>query len=144
MDWYYAEGTKRVGPLDGRQMGQLAQQGKITPETLVWREGLPSWVAAKKVAPNLFLGVAPQPPKPAEAPPKPGAGASSVTLEPGSPLNLQINLVDTLGDLSGGQTSWAIWATSPDSGVWARWVKPRDLWPVRWSGKSSCVPPAAS
>lgn len=102
MDWYYAEGTKRVGPLDGRQMGQLAQQGKITPETLVWREGLPSWVAAKKVAPNLFLGVAPQPPKPAEAPPKPGAGASSVTLEPGSPLNLQINLVDTLGDLSGG------------------------------------------
>ncbi|HOF39567.1 MAG TPA: lysoplasmalogenase family protein [Candidatus Hydrogenedentes bacterium] len=101
MDWYYADGTNQVGPLDGRQMGQLAQQGKVTPETLVWRAGFPAWVAAKKAAPHLFLGVAPQPAPPQAAAPKPGEGTPGAGRAPAPSLNLQSNLVDALADTGG-------------------------------------------
>ncbi len=98
MDWYYADGTNQVGPLDGRQMGQLAQQGKITAETLVWRAGFPAWVAAKRAAPHLFSGAAPQAAPAQAAAPKPGEGAPGAGREPVSSLNLQSNLADALGD----------------------------------------------
>lgn len=105
MDWYYADGNKQIGPLDGRQMGQLAQQGKITPDTLVWREGLPNWVAAKKVAPHLFQNV-PQGPTPAQpAVHQPAAGStSSFNLDLTGGLGLQSNLGDTLTDISGAKS----------------------------------------
>jgi hypothetical protein len=112
MDWYYAEGNQQVGPLDGRQMGQLVQQGRILPDTLVWREGLPSWTAAKKVAPNLFQNM-PQPPggqaqasqpqaagQPAAAPSPAGPGAGT-GLDLSGGLGLQGNLADSLTHISG-------------------------------------------
>lgn len=106
MDWYYAEGNKQVGPLDGRQMGLLAQQGKITPTTLVWREGLQSWVAAQKVAPHLFQGAAPraQPQYAGQQPAAQSPGASSgssLNLDLTSDLGLKSNLADSLSDMSG-------------------------------------------
>ncbi|MFO7975624.1 MAG: lysoplasmalogenase family protein [Candidatus Hydrogenedentota bacterium] len=112
MDWYYADGNKQVGPLDGRQMGQLAQQGKITPNTLVWREGLPNWTAAKKIAPNLFQNMPQRPAGQAPGPQPQSAGQQPAAQSPGSPgggsnldlsenLGLQSNLADSLTDMSG-------------------------------------------
>jgi hypothetical protein len=43
MEWYYAEGNERRGPVDDAQFKQLAATGKIGPDTLVWKAGLPAW-----------------------------------------------------------------------------------------------------
>jgi hypothetical protein len=45
MNWYYVEAdTKRqVGPIDGDEFVALISSGKITPGTLVWREGMAHW-----------------------------------------------------------------------------------------------------
>jgi hypothetical protein len=50
MNWYYADGTKQVGPLTEADFENLVRTGIITPETLVWREGLPSWQSYRQVA----------------------------------------------------------------------------------------------
>jgi len=112
MDWYYAEANKQIGPLDGRQIGLLVQEGKITPNTLLWREGLPIWMAAKKVAPNLFQNMPLQPPAQASAQGPQPAGQRPAAQGPGTPgaasnldlagdLGLQSNLADSLTDISG-------------------------------------------
>lgn len=43
MNWYYAENTERKGPFDQSAFDELVKSGKVTPETLVWREDLPDW-----------------------------------------------------------------------------------------------------
>ena len=43
MKWYYADGDNRVGPLEEAALDELIASGKVRPETLVWREGMPSW-----------------------------------------------------------------------------------------------------
>ena len=51
--YYYTDGKERYGPFT---MDQLRDR-KIGPETLVWKEGMPDWVAAKKISDleSLFL-----------------------------------------------------------------------------------------
>ena len=44
MDWYYAIGGERFGPLDQAGFDQLVYEGRITGVTLVWRDGLDDWV----------------------------------------------------------------------------------------------------
>jgi hypothetical protein len=43
MDWYYAVGGDRKGPVGEEEFQRLAQQGTITSQTLVWREGMANW-----------------------------------------------------------------------------------------------------
>ena len=43
MNWYYIDGPLRVGPLNETEWAELVRVGKITPETLVWHEGLEKW-----------------------------------------------------------------------------------------------------
>ncbi len=44
MNWYYARGDERMGPVDEAQIVALASTGQITPQTLVWREGMADWM----------------------------------------------------------------------------------------------------
>jgi uncharacterized RDD family membrane protein YckC len=44
MNWYYARGDERMGPVDEAQILALAATGQITAQTLVWREGMADWV----------------------------------------------------------------------------------------------------
>lgn len=42
--WYYADAQRqRQGPLPAEALQQLLTQGHLTPDTLVWREGMPDW-----------------------------------------------------------------------------------------------------
>ncbi len=50
MEWFYAEGNERRGPVDDAQFKQLAAAGKIRPDTLVWHAALPNWQAYSTVA----------------------------------------------------------------------------------------------
>ena len=41
--WYYAVNQERKGPVDDAAMSDLVGNGVITPDTLVWRQGLTEW-----------------------------------------------------------------------------------------------------
>ncbi len=56
MDWYYASGADQKGPVGDDELQRLAQQGVVTPETLVWREGLTSWQPHGGIAPQALAG----------------------------------------------------------------------------------------
>ena len=43
MQWYYAEGQERKGPFAEEEFQRLVQQGAVTRQTLVWREGMANW-----------------------------------------------------------------------------------------------------
>ena len=43
MNWYYAHGEERSGPCTEEQFQALVRQGVVTPQTLVWREGMANW-----------------------------------------------------------------------------------------------------
>jgi len=45
MQWYYARDGEQVGPLSAEDFHALVTSGEIGSETLVWREGLDSWLA---------------------------------------------------------------------------------------------------
>lgn len=54
-EWYYAEGQQRQGPVAEQEIRRLFQRGQLTLDTLVWREGLPQWVALRTVVDELQL-----------------------------------------------------------------------------------------
>jgi len=43
MEWYYSENNERLGPVSDDELAELDKAGKITAETLVWREGWSDW-----------------------------------------------------------------------------------------------------
>lgn len=44
MEWYYAEGEERQGPVSEAVFEGLVAEGKIGMDTLVWNESLSGWV----------------------------------------------------------------------------------------------------
>jgi hypothetical protein len=51
MNWHYAADGKPQGPFSEEHFQSLVHSGVITPDTLVWREGLPSWQPYRKIVP---------------------------------------------------------------------------------------------
>lgn len=47
--WYYEHEGKPAGPESQEKMESLLRDGVIRPETLVWQEGMPDWVQARRV-----------------------------------------------------------------------------------------------
>lgn len=43
MQWYYAIGDQRNGPVDQAEFERLVQTGIIKSDTLVWRQGMANW-----------------------------------------------------------------------------------------------------
>ena len=43
MNWHYAIDGENRGPVGDEEIQGLVQQGVITGETLVWREGMADW-----------------------------------------------------------------------------------------------------
>lgn len=48
-EWFYQLNGFRRGPVQPGVLRQLAASGEVTPETLIWREGLPQWAKAGSV-----------------------------------------------------------------------------------------------
>lgn len=80
MNWYYVEFGKQAGPVDDATLEQLREAGRITTETLIWREGMPQWLpysqakADERPSFNLKLG------DEAGAPPRGGAQSAPGTV----------------------------------------------------------------
>ncbi len=43
MTWFYAEGGQQIGPVSEDEFRSLRAEGRIRPDTLVWREGMAQW-----------------------------------------------------------------------------------------------------
>lgn len=50
MQWFYAVGSERLGPVSSEQFSNLVADGTVTASTLVWREGFANWQAWGEVA----------------------------------------------------------------------------------------------
>ncbi|QDU98437.1 DUF4339 domain-containing protein [Lignipirellula cremea] len=62
--WYYAQGDEEKGPVTTADLKSMAAAGKLKPDDLVWKEGMPDWSAASTVR-GLFAhppGSRPSPP----------------------------------------------------------------------------------
>lgn len=44
MDWYYARGGLKQGPVSLQTLRDLVANGQVGPDDLVWTEGFPKWV----------------------------------------------------------------------------------------------------
>jgi hypothetical protein len=55
IDWYYAKGQEQFGPVGTSELKAMAEDGRLTPEDLVWREGLSQWTPSSRVR-GLFTG----------------------------------------------------------------------------------------
>lgn len=49
VQWYFALGGERVGPLSQADLMARIQAGEVTAETLVWRAGMANWTPAAQV-----------------------------------------------------------------------------------------------
>jgi hypothetical protein len=75
--WSVLVNDKQFGPLDFSHLAKLAREGALKPDSLVWRAGLQTWVAAETVG-GLFA--------PAAAPTRKDAGLAEISLSPADRL----------------------------------------------------------
>jgi hypothetical protein len=107
--WYYARWGQQQGPVTSQQLHSLAQAGQLSPNDLVWKEGLPNWVEASRVR-GLFgedgevdlelprdAGQRPEQPGP-YVPPQPAIpiGYQTQPLEPAPPNYLVQSILVTI------------------------------------------------
>lgn len=68
--WHYAREGEKFGPTDLGGLRKMAASLHLTPESLVWSEGLPAWVPATSIETLIF------PPREELPPPLPVTEAS--------------------------------------------------------------------
>jgi len=66
MNWYYVSQGQQAGPVTQEELLALVREGKISEETLVWREGMPNWTAFHQA--GLSTAPVPMPPPVAQPP----------------------------------------------------------------------------
>ncbi len=62
VQYYAAIDGQQVGPMGAQQLAQQASAGKVTPQTLVWKQGMSGWTPAGQVMElNNIFGATPPP-----------------------------------------------------------------------------------
>lgn len=56
--WYYEHDGAQQGPVDAETLKRLVDEGVVSRETLVWRDGMADWMPAAQ-APSLMGGAPP-------------------------------------------------------------------------------------
>lgn len=46
VQWYYARNDQQFGPVSAAELKQLAEAGRLSPDDLLWREGMEQWTTA--------------------------------------------------------------------------------------------------
>ncbi len=64
--YYVAMNNQQSGPFDRAALQRLAQASQLTPQTLVWKQGMPNWGPASDVADLRSLFGAAPPPLPSQ------------------------------------------------------------------------------
>ena len=118
--WYYTSAGKQSGPVSGPELKRMASSGHLSPDDMVWKEGMPNWVPAAKLK-GLFTATPaatatplPQPPAPASCPAHSQEAGMSTPPEPMPNLTNNANPMtqvpdpnSTLPTPAKGDMSWA-------------------------------------
>jgi hypothetical protein len=125
--WFFASNGQQQGPVPETQFRDSIARGSVTPDTLVWTEGMAGWQRAGEI-PGLMSG--PRPPAMPQAGPPPvmaaggGYGGGSLTIGFGIWDWVWRHIVLVLGMLLIIPGPWLI--------VWAlNWIVPRVRVPGR-------------
>jgi hypothetical protein len=124
--WYYRKHGEAHGPVRPNELKRLAESGQISPDDLVWKEGLTKWIRAVRVK-----GLFPAQTREATA----GTREEPLPLpppEPAAPTQEQVLLLyDLLRDepvfvdwyLKTYRSDWIRWGRSelPRGALWSRW-----------------------
>jgi GYF domain 2 len=126
--WFYASQGQQQGPFPEVQLRSLIARGAVTPDTLVWTDGMAGWQRAGDI-PGLASGPGSRPPAvPQPGGPMAGAGgqySSAGSHDGGGPLSIDFgileftwrSLVFAIGMIFIIPAPWAI--------VWyLRWIVP--------------------
>ena len=64
--YYIFVNNQQLGPFNMQQLADFVRQGQLTPETLVWKQGMPQWakVSEQQDLQGLFQASPPPPPPP--------------------------------------------------------------------------------
>jgi hypothetical protein len=123
--WFFAANGQQQGPVAETRFRDLIAQGSITPDSLVWTEGMANWQRAGDI-PGLMSGVRP-PAVPRAEPPSimdAGYGGGALTIDFGIWQFFWRSLVATLGGLLVIPGPWLI--------VWfLKWIVSRVRVPGR-------------
>jgi GYF domain 2 len=124
--WFFASDGQQQGPVPETQLRDLIARGSVTPDTLVWSEGMAGWQKAGEI-PGLMTGA--RPPAIPQAGPPPmmtavGSSGSALTIDFGIWEFFWRCLVASLGALLVIPGPWLI--------VWfLNWIVPRVRVPGR-------------
>jgi hypothetical protein len=69
VDWFYVQNGSQIGPVPVEQIDDLVRSGRITAQTLVWREGLANWQPFGLISATPSSLPLPPAPPPPPAPP---------------------------------------------------------------------------
>jgi GYF domain 2 len=125
--WFFASNGQQQGPIAETQFRDLIARGSVTPDTLVWTEGMAGWQRAGEI-PGLMTGARP-PAMPQSGPPPVmaaggGHGGSTLSIDFGIWELFWRGLVASLGMLLVIPGPWLI--------VWfLNWIVPRVRVPGR-------------
>ena len=79
--WYHLKDDRQAGPMTASAMRERAARGELQPADLVWKDGMPDWVAASGVQ-EFFTAGRPTPARGAAPPPLPPMAAPFVPSGP--------------------------------------------------------------
>ena len=48
-DWYVARSGKKAGPYTAAILRKLANEGLLSPDDLIWKEGISDWIPASRI-----------------------------------------------------------------------------------------------
>jgi hypothetical protein len=48
-EWYYAKGDQKHGPVPAITLKEMATSGQLSPNDLIWKEGMSQWMEAKNI-----------------------------------------------------------------------------------------------
>jgi hypothetical protein len=94
VQWYYARNDQQFGPVSAAELKQLADEGQLSPDDMLWREGMDQWATAINLR-GLFSNDAQVPTAPAvmsqptPPPAQPGAAAVKPPPAPGRGVSLR-------------------------------------------------------
>ena len=71
--WYYTQNGAQAGPVSTEVLAQLFAAGQLSPDELIWADGMPDWQRARDV-PTFFAPPAPQQQQPYFNPQQPYTG----------------------------------------------------------------------
>jgi uncharacterized RDD family membrane protein YckC len=60
MEWYFAEANQRLGPVEDAEFRSLRESGRITSQTLVWRNGMADWKPLSALEENVDAVFSPE------------------------------------------------------------------------------------